>query len=561
MAYSTVDAALFFLFVRLVDERQAIGLRDLEKLDQLLEKPKLLGVSTLEPAIEELAKHYPEYWHAYQQGKFAISDSDSELDHLMKDISQTNPDIEWVELQNGLIEWIKYFCVSNSLVAKLHLQESKSQRQHRLARADVLIGLVSSCNSAGKVSAQLSEESQSVSKASLSAYREHLHRLLRTETGTNQLPIFTKGAHRLVCTHVKQENHQVKTFTFVSPVLSAWVFEPGQFLTFDVPTVDGLVKRSYSIFSSPAQPYAIEVTIKRLPNGKASNWFYDQMIVGKEIAVHGPHGNFSLLESNSKSKVAFFAAGVGITPIMSMLQWISHTKHEVDVVLINRVHSHADHIYMADPIAIGANPFMNLRQYTMTTHHEGNWHESLGLLGQEKGSQITPEFIEGLVPDILERDVYLCGPHFFKDSVLASLQFLNFDASRFFSESFGGLNQNQHALLEGKSAKHLESTISSSIKHLNREIAPEHQCEIEFTQSGKTVVCEKGDLILDVAEFNGVNIPNSCRSGSCGTCKCHLESGSVAMDNEDGLSPADLVAGNILSCVSRVQSKKVVIDA
>jgi ferredoxin-nitrite reductase len=84
---------------------------------------------------------------------------------------------------------------------------------------------------------------------------------------------------------------------------------------------------------------------------------------------------------------------------------------------------------------------------------------------------------------------------------------------------------------------------------------------VVFAKSGKTVACEKGELLLDLAEFNGVNIPNSCRTGTCGTCKCHLEQGSVAMDNEDGLSPADLMAGNVLTCVGRVQSKKVVLDA
>jgi ferredoxin-nitrite reductase len=103
--------------------------------------------------------------------------------------------------------------------------------------------------------------------------------------------------------------------------------------------------------------------------------------------------------------------------------------------------------------------------------------------------------------------------------------------------------------------------VGSYLKRLNQEISPEDECFVEFRKSGKTVRCAKGDLLLDVAEFNGVNIPNSCRSGSCGTCKCKLEEGSVSMDNEDGLSPADLVMGNILTCVGHIQSNKVILDA
>ena len=558
MRHTAIDAVLFFLFVRLVDERRAIGLRDIEKLDQVIDKPALLGVSVLEPAIQSLAKQYGSYWRAYQQGLFA--DSDAELEPLIAEVVQENPSITWVELRNGLVEWIRYFCISKSLVAKLRLQQG-GQKQ-RLGRADALIQQVMACNPESQASQEAPHQDPHVVNKALSAFRDDLHRFISSEKAAgDRLPLLIKGAHRLLCTHVKQENHQVKTFTFINPALSAWVFQPGQFLTFDVPTSEGLVRRSYSISSSPAQPYAIDVTIKKLPDGKVSNWFHEHMAVGKEIAVHGPHGNFSILQSHGKSKVALFAAGVGITPLMSMLQWISHTKHDVDVVLINRVHSHADHIYMADLIALGANPSLNLRQYTLATTHDGAWHDSLGLIKQERGSQITPQLIEELMPDILERDVYLCGPHSFKDSVLASLQFLNFDASRFFSESFGGLNQNQKTLLDGASANQLASSIHSSIGRLDREIATENQCEIEFTKSGKTAVCEKGDLILELAEFNGINIANSCRTGSCGTCKCHLQSGSVAMESEDGLSPADLMAGNILTCVARVQSKKVVLDA
>jgi len=557
MQHHSIDALLFFLYARLVDERQSIGVRDIERLDQVLDKPSILGASVLEPAVRQLASEYQSYWRSYQKGEFA--NSDQELSSLLENVVKSNPSLAWVELRNGLVEWLKYFCSSNSLVARLHL--SDTNKKPRLARADQLIGALSSWNPSFNDADASMQTSDEQAREALSLYREQLHRFIGAENANEQLSLAAKGSHRLVCTHVRQENHRVKTFTFVNPQLSAWVFQPGQFLTFEIPTAEGLLRRSYSISSSPAQPYAIEVTIKQVPGGIASTWMHEQMQVGKDIAAHGPHGNFSILKSIDKKKVALFAAGVGITPLMSMLNWLSHTRHDLDVVLINRVHSHQDHIFMNELIALGSNPSLNLRQYTLSTEKEGDWHDALGLIDVQKGASITPELIGDLVPDILERDVFLCGPHSFKDSVLAALQFLSFDASRFYSESFGGLNQNQHALAEGGHATQVGSMISSSLKRLDREIAPENLCEIEFSKSGKTVICEKGDLILDVAEFNGINIPNSCRTGTCGTCKCHLASGSVAMENEDGLSPADLMAGNVLTCVARVQSPKVVLDA
>jgi ferredoxin-nitrite reductase len=103
--------------------------------------------------------------------------------------------------------------------------------------------------------------------------------------------------------------------------------------------------------------------------------------------------------------------------------------------------------------------------------------------------------------------------------------------------------------------------VGGYLKHLDQEISPEDECFVEFKKSGKTIRCAKGDLVLDIAEFNGISIPNSCRSGSCGTCKCYLSEGSVNMDCEDGLTLSELAEGNILTCVGHVNSKKVVIDA
>jgi NADH oxidoreductase Hcr len=174
---------------------------------------------------------------------------------------------------------------------------------------------------------------------------------------------------------------------------------------------------------------------------------------------------------------------------------------------------------------------------------------------------LSPDTIQSLIPDIQERDVYLCGPDSFKDSVLASLSFMNFDIQRFYSESFGGINQQGSALLQGDHAKQIGSMVSNYLKHLNQDIAAEDECFVEFKKSGKTVRCAKGDLLLDVAEFNGISIANSCRSGACGTCKCHLVEGAVNMDSEDGLSLAQLAEGDILTCVGHVNAKKVVIDA
>jgi ferredoxin-NADP reductase len=556
----TVDQILFFLFVRLVDQEKAIGLRDVERLDRLLAKPKLLESPSLESAIQDLAKSYQQYWRLYQEKKLA--QNNDELQELLNSLYSSSSQLSWAELKQGLQAFIRFFSISQGLVAKLRSQ--KNQHQHRLAIAANLSELLNSwqpnTDSGSHIKAYAASSTELIRQ-----YQEQMHRLMTTaQQSDQQLAISSKGAHRLVCTHVREENALVKTYTFVKEDLTAWAYMPGQFMTFEIPMSDGILRRSYSISSSPYQPYAIDVTVKHLPQGKGSSWFHQQMLAGCAITAHGPHGNFSILHSivdQTKPKIALFAAGVGITPLMSMLQYLLQSKQECDVVLINRVHSYQDLIFTQQLSALHSASNQEIRQITISSDSSGEWTSSLGLRRDEATKTLSPDAIQNLIPDIQERDVYLCGPDSFKDSVLASLSFMNFDIQRFYSESFGGINQQGSALLQGDHAKQIGSMVSNYLKHLNQDIAAEDECFVEFKKSGKTVRCAKGDLLLDVAEFNGISIANSCRSGACGTCKCHLVEGSVSMDSEDGLSLAELAEGNILTCVGHVNANKVVVDA
>jgi hypothetical protein len=107
-----------------------------------LDKPSLLGVSILDSSISQLAKEYQGYWRSYQQGQLASSDAD--LPALLKDALEANSSIAWIELRNSLVEWLRYFCVSNSLISKLNIAESSKKR--RLARADQLSSMLMACS-------------------------------------------------------------------------------------------------------------------------------------------------------------------------------------------------------------------------------------------------------------------------------------------------------------------------------------------------------------------------------------------------------------------------------
>jgi NADH oxidoreductase Hcr len=168
--------------------------------------------------------------------------------------------------------------------------------------------------------------------------------------------------------------------------------------------------------------------------------------------------------------------------------------------------------------------------------------------------------ISSLAPDLDQRSVFLCGPDSFVSDVKSALSELNFDLQKLHFESFAGLNQSQQ---ETKRSTSVTPPMLTGLlpDDVNQDNATALQCEIEFKRSGVTVLAQQGDNLLDIAELYGVDIANSCRMGSCGSCKCVKISGDIAMHNTDGLSEADKLSRHVLLCVGTANSSRIVLDA
>ena len=91
----------------------------------------------------------------------------------------------------------------------------------------------------------------------------------------------------LVCCHVRQETHDVKSFFFRAPAERAFVFEPGQFITLELEIDGESINRCYTISSPPTRPHTISITVKRVPGGKVSNWLHDNLQPGARSACSG----------------------------------------------------------------------------------------------------------------------------------------------------------------------------------------------------------------------------------------------------------------------------------
>ena len=345
----------------------------------------------------------------------------------------------------------------------------------------------------------------------------------------NRTNIWSEGTTRLKVAGIIEETHDCKTFRLINEEPLLFSYQPGQFVTFILNINGQEVRRSYSMSSSPSRPYLLEVTIKRIPGGLVSNWFCDHVKLDDVLTVTGPSGKFTCFNYPS-NKLLFIGAGSGITPIVSMSRWIADTASTVDVKLLASFKSPPDIIFRKEFEMLSARN----RSFQVGVTVTSGWHGTefwTGLTGR-----VNEHMLNMFVPDIHERDIFLCGPEPFADNVKKILRDMNYDMSRFHTESYGS----------GRSAQE-----SGDVDKTLQLKGPLHK--VTFTRSGKTVDTDENVTLLDLAEAHGIEIEYSCRSGSCGECEVKCK-GKVKVSPFCEIDAKTQNAGFIYACCSTALS-------
>lgn len=346
---------------------------------------------------------------------------------------------------------------------------------------------------------------------------------------------WTNGRHAMRCVKVIQETWDVRTFCFMAEQPVLFFFKPGQFVTLEL-EIDGLqIMRSYTISSSPSIPYSISITVKRLPGGKVSNWLHDNLKAGNELVVHGPVGNFNIMDYPA-DKVLLLSGGVGITPLMSMLRWFFDTNATVDVEFVHSARSPRDIIFHRELEHI----FSRIPEFKLhiVTERSGELNESwAGYRGH-----LAQAMLELMVPDFLNREIFCCGPTPYMNAVKKLLRDNHFDMSHYHEESFAATPiEVQEEVLENV----------EQAEALAEEFDVADLLSVQFSASGKSVRIQPGETVHSAAAKLGLHIPKACGMGICGTCRVPLSSGQVEMDHNGGITDEDLAEGYILSCCSK----------
>lgn len=315
-------------------------------------------------------------------------------------------------------------------------------------------------------------------------------------------------------------------------------FLPGQFLTFrlDVPNKSGEIEqiiRCYSLSDAP-HPVYYRVSIKRVPQpigsdvppGRSSNYFHDHITVGSLLQVRAPSGHFHI--DKSDTPVVLIGGGIGITPMLSMLNWCLANQAGREVWLFYGVRN-SQELVLKSHLETLAKTHINFHLWVCFSNPLS---EDIISRDYRHQGRVDINLLRTQLP-LKPYHYYICGPSPMMESLVPALYGWGVLDSHIHFEAFGPatIKRNNTTVLVADA--HTETADTSLI--------------VNFALSGKLLPwLPAANNLLEFAEANGISVNSGCRAGVCGTCQTTIHSGEVAYRQPHDFEPE---SGTCLLCV------------
>lgn len=318
------------------------------------------------------------------------------------------------------------------------------------------------------------------------------------------------------------------SFTVPEGIVQHFDFKPGQYLNLHCFVNGEQLNRSYSICSGKNELLA--VAVKAVENGKVSNYLVRDLKVGDVLTVDFPQGNFTL--PKSIQSIVAFAAGSGITPILSMAKSITGTQATMKLFYSNSTPESA--LFMNE---LEGNPSINLVKAFSRVAKEGALHGRFD-------KQIISDLIKADLSLLNAEGYFICGPEEMIMAINEVLTVFGVDQKKIHFELFTTPVLMKKDTDESSVSFSGMSSISAS---LDGEIV-----QIQLASNGKS--------ILDALDQAGLDVPFSCKGGVCCTCKAKILEGSAKMTINYALSDTEVAEGYILTCQAHPTSEVLKLD-
>lgn len=348
--------------------------------------------------------------------------------------------------------------------------------------------------------------------------------------------------HALKVSRLQDETADSRRITFDIPAAlrETFTFLPGQHLPIQVEIDGKRVRRTYSICSAPGVA-PLEIGVRIQPGGQFSGFAAEVLREGDTLEVMPPFGQFhATLDARQEKTYIAFAAGSGITPILSIVRATLEQEAKSRFVLFYGNRRQRTTMFIDDLYALKNRFAERLQLYFVFSREEQEFPIFHGRLDADKVRELYRTFCVGLQPD----EAFVCGPDTMIETVKAALEEAGMPGDAVHIERYGAPRKSVNKPAPQPAADDGLANITV--------IMDGHRKSFDMPHAG--------DSIVDAAAQHGIELPFSCKGGVCATCRTKVAAGEVRMDTNYGLEPWEVDKGFVLACQSHPISDSVTLD-
>lgn len=349
--------------------------------------------------------------------------------------------------------------------------------------------------------------------------------------------------HTLRIKEIKKETPDCVSVLFEIPenLKKDFEFKQGQSLTMRTSIGNEEVRRTYSICSSPLDN-EVRVAIKKCEGGLFSSFANEDLKKGDELEVMEPVGKFYTdLHPGQKKSYLAFAAGSGITPVLSLIKTTLATETSSIFTLVYGNRSRASIIFFEELEGLKNKYLQRFNFINILSRERTDASVNYGRINMDKLLELSK-----LIDYEKMDETFICGPEEMIFSIKAFLEQKGIDKKKIHFELFT-----------------TPGSKKSEVRSQKLEVTTGNKSKISVKLDGRSFDFDLGfdeEPILDAALKQGADLPYACKGGVCCTCKARLIEGEVEMEVHWGLEEEEIQQGYILTCQSHPKTAKVVVD-
>ena len=351
--------------------------------------------------------------------------------------------------------------------------------------------------------------------------------------------------HPLKVKEIRKETDECVSVLFEIPeaLQQAFSFVQGQGLTMRIYLDGEEIRRTYSICGSPLD-HECRVAIKKQDNGRFSIFANEKLKAGDTLEVMEPVGKFySELNPVNKKNYLAFAAGSGITPVISIIKTTLRTEPQSSFTLVYGNRSRSSIIFFEELEGLKNKYIDQFNLIHILSRERTETPLNYGKINTAKLNELSK-----LIDYTTKHEIFICGP---EEMIFCVRDFLlqkNISEKKIHFELFTTAGQNQ------------KSKVKSQKSKTGNGLASKITIKLDGRMFDVNIPLNSDTVILDAALQQGADLPYACKGGMCCTCKARLLEGEVKMDVHWGLEEDEIDKGYILTCQSHPKTEKVVVD-